>query len=133
MSSLIKFAGARLVHQLDLNKLSVFSEWRIVPSSMALEIKFNAAPCYLSGPDKDKSVEGELAGNQRCYWPLGVLHTFKYQSLVEVNPALYAMGDVSVPRIGEPGEDIPLVVRLRAAAPCNPHSLEWHVRIYLLD
>lgn len=132
MSSLVKFAGARLVHQVDLGKLAYNVEWKIAPSSMALEMR-GANPYYLSGAEKGQPVEGELAGNQRCYWPLGILHTFKYQSLVEVNPALYAMGDVSVPRIGEPGEDVPLVVRLRAAAPCNPHELDWLVRVYLLD
>lgn len=132
MSSLVKFAGARLVHQIDLSKFAADVEWRIVPSSMALELR-GAKPYFLSGPDKDKPVDEELAGNQRCYWNLGILQTYKYQSLIEVNPALYAMGDVSVPRIGEPGQDLPLVVRLRAAAPCNVNALDWLVRIYLLD
>lgn len=121
------------MHQIDLSKLSTAVEWRIVPSSMALELRYTDSPRFLSGPEKDQLVTSDLAGNQRCYWPLGILHTFKYQSLVEVNPALYAMGDVSVPRIGEPGEDMPLTVRLRAAAPCNPIALDWHVRVYLLD
>ena len=131
MSSLVKFAGTRLVHQIDLSKLAAGVEWRIVPSSMALEL--GGAKAYAaSGDGKDQELQG-VAGNQRCYIPLGTLHTYKYQSLVEVNPALYAMGDVSIPRIGEPGEDVPLVIRLRAYGPCNPAALPWLARVYLLD
>ena len=131
MSSLVKFAGARLVHQVDLSKLAADVEWAIESSSMCLRL--SGAKAYAAtGAEKDKPVD-EAVGNQRIYIPLGVLHTYKYESMVEVHPALYAMGDVQIPRIGEPGEDLPLVIRLRAYGTCKPAELPWLVRVYLLD
>jgi hypothetical protein len=131
MSSLVKFAGARLVHQLDLSKLAAGVEWQIEQSGMSLRLS-GARTYAATGEAKDTAVT-EVAGNQRVYIPLGIVHTYKYQSMVEVHPALYSMGEVQVPRIGEPGEDVPLVIRLRAWGPCIPHALPWLVRLYLLD
>ena len=131
MSSLVKFAGARLIHQVDLSKFSASVEWSIEQSGMALRLA-GAKAYAATGDSKDKEV-AEVVGNQRIYIPLGILHTSKYESMVEVHPALYAMGDVQIPRIGEPGEDLPLVIRLRAYGPCKPAELPWLVRVYLLD
>jgi len=132
MSSLVKFAGARLVHQVDLQAFAPGVEWSISRSSMCMELR-GALPRYASGEKKDQPLTGDVAGNQRVAWDLGILRTYKYQSLVEVNPALYALGDVSVPRIGEPDEEMPLIIRLRTFAPCNVMDLPWLVRVYLLD
>lgn len=106
---------------------------RNVPSGLAVELHTRHA-VLASGDKAGDSVEGTvIKPNQKVYLPLGVINPAKYHALLEVNPKFYLDGNVGVPRILEPNEEIELVVSFRADKTVDLEDMSWTVRIYMLD
>lgn len=129
---MVRLNNTRIMHYFKADMLAASAVVSLHPNSYCLEVGATVAE-VAGGKEAGQVLSGPVAANQSITIPMGVLVPTRYHALVEVNPALYAMGAVQCPRFAEPDERTPLVVRLRASVQCTPLELPWIVRIYLLD
>lgn len=104
------------------------------PTNSSMGVQLAGGTLTAVGGEKDgEVVEFALKANQKVRWSVGTCCPQKYHAVLEANPDLMALGTVQVQTLLEPNEERSVGLYFTATRACDLATLEWAVRIYLLD
>jgi hypothetical protein len=102
----------------------------VTPNTWGLQITKPLAVMKGNG----ELLEGtEVSTNQRVVLNLGMIENPKYQLLIKHNPLLAQYGQVQMDSMREPGEHGILLLYFKADRALDLGTLDWLVRLYLVD
>lgn len=131
MSALVKLNNQRIIKYIGLEE-AIPTTSRITRNSMSIELEGGIVE-ILSGKEPGINEEGIIEANQKAKVTLGTIEPFKYNPMTTINPALLELADVRVPTIYEAGEHVEIALYITAHKKINVNTLNWLIRLYLID
>jgi hypothetical protein len=103
-------------------------------SALGIQIGKGVKVISQSGDNAGDTLEGEvIPANKRVSIEAGTISPQKFQAIIECNPTLHKYGVVGHPRIVEPGDTAELSIQLKLDKQLDLSSIDWFLRIYMID
>lgn len=130
MSTFVKLASDTRFHNCLGILDSDLSRYKRTRSNMGISV---LTPKAVYQNDGNLLEEDVIKSGSKAKILVDHVNPNRYHVMVEANPALYEFADVQYPRILEPGDELALILYIKAHKNLDLTSLEYFVRMYVID